>query len=73
MHINLVPMLMPSAPRDKAAAKPCPSAKPPDAMKGIGIVCLARDRRMRFVMRRSDCAMCVGCVCAWEELKTGGN
>ena len=53
VHMKRVPMFMPSAPNDNAAASPCPSAKPPDAMNGISRLCRARERRMKFVMSLS--------------------
>lgn len=46
-------MLTPQAPRHSAAASPCPSAKPPEAMKGILRDCRARERRMKLVMSDS--------------------
>lgn len=53
VHMKRVPMLMPLAPRHSAAASPCPSAKPPEAMKGTLSDCRARLSRMKFVMSDS--------------------
>lgn len=53
MQRKRVPMLMPQAPRHRAAARPWPSAKPPEAMKGTLRVWRARERRMKFVMSDS--------------------
>lgn len=44
---------MPSAPRLKAAARPCPSANPPEAMNGTLSDCLALLSRMKFVISDS--------------------
>lgn len=35
VHMNLVPILIPAAPKFNAAASPWPSQNPPDAMKGM--------------------------------------
>lgn len=53
VHRNRVPMLTPHAPKHSAAASPCPSAKPPLAMKGVFRVCRALLRRIKFVMSLS--------------------
>jgi len=50
VHMNLVPMLIPSAPRLSAAASPWPSANPPEAMNGTLRDCRARLRRIKLVM-----------------------
>lgn len=57
VHMKRVPMLTPHAPRHRAAASPCPSAKPPEAMKGTLRDCRARERRIKLVM--SDSPTCL--------------
>lgn len=57
VHMKRVPMLMPSAPRHNAAARPWPSANPPEAMNGTLSDWRARLNRMKFVI--SDSPTCL--------------